>query len=137
MTDSPQDIGERSAKTLDGALGFEIIEAGEDRARGRFEVTDAVCQPFGIVHGGAYAAMAETLASATTYFAVHEGGEIAVGQSNHTSFLRPVTEGTVHAEGRRRHRGRTSWVWEVDFTDDAGRLCALSRITMAIRPAPR
>ena len=137
MTDGPQEVSARSAQTLDGALGFEIIDAGEDHARGRFEVSDAVRQPFGLVHGGAYAAMAETLASATTYFAVHEGGEIAVGQSNHTSFLRPVTEGTVHAEGRCRHRGRTSWVWEVDFTDDAGRLCALSRITLAIRPAPR
>ena len=48
-----------------------------------------------------------------------------MGQSNHTSFLRPVTEGTVHAEARRRHRGRTTWVWEVDFTDDQGRLCAI------------
>ena len=48
-----------------------------------------------------------------------------MGQSNHTSFLRPVSEGTVHADGRRRHRGRTTWVWDVEFTDDEGRLCAL------------
>jgi uncharacterized protein (TIGR00369 family) len=121
---------------LDGALGFEITEHGEDYARGRFRVTDAVRQPFGVVHGGAFAAFAETLASATTYMAVQPEGNIAVGQSNHTSFLRPVTAGTVHAEARRRHRGRTSWVWEVDFTDDEGRLCALSRVTMAVRPAP-
>ena len=123
--------------TLDGALGFELLEAHEDRALGRFEVTDSVRQPMGIVHGGAYAAMAETLASATTYMHVHGDGNIAVGQSNHTSFLRPVFSGTVHAEGRRRHRGRTSWIWEVDFTDDEGRLCAMSRVTMAVRPAPR
>ena len=122
--------------TLDGALGFELLEAGEERARGRFQVTDAVRQPMGIVHGGAYAAMAETLASATTYMHVHADGNIAVGQSNHTSFLRPVFEGTVHCEARRRHRGRTTWVWEVDFTDDDGRLCALARVTMAVRPAP-
>ncbi len=122
--------------TLDGALGFELQEAHEDRALGHFEVTDSVRQPMGIVHGGAYAAMAETLASAATYMHVHGDGNIAVGQSNHTSFLRPVFSGTVHAEGRRRHRGRTSWVWEVDFTDDEGRLCAMSRVTMAVRPAP-
>ena len=127
---------ERSAQTMDGVLGFEILESGEGHARGRFEVTDAVRQPFGVVHGGAYAAMAETLASATTYFAVNDGGDIAVGQSNHTSFLRPVAEGTVQAEARCRHRGRTSWVWEVEFTDGQGRLCALSRITLAVRPAP-
>ena len=119
------------------ALGFEITEAGEELARGRFPITDAVRQPMGVVHGGAYAAMAETLASAATYIAVQGGGHVAVGQSNHTSFLRPAVDGFVHAEARRRHRGRTSWVWEIDFTDDAGRLCALSRVTMAVRPAGR
>ena len=121
---------------MDGVLGFEILETCEGHARGRFEVTDAVRQPFGVVHGGAYAAMAETLASATTCCAVNDEGDIAVGQSNHTSFLRPVAEGTVQAEARCRHRGRTSWVWEVEFTDGQGRLCALSRITLAVRPAP-
>ena len=123
------------ARTLDGTLGFELLEAGEDRARGRFAVTDAVRQPMGVVHGGAFAAMAESLVSATTHMHVAGGGEVALGQSNHTSFLRPVGDGTVHAEARRRHRGRSSWVWEVDFTDDAGELCALSRVTLAIRPA--
>jgi 1,4-dihydroxy-2-naphthoyl-CoA hydrolase len=136
MTDTPEDLRERSASTLDGALGFEIVELGEDHARGRFRVTDAVRQPWGPVHGGAYAAMAETLASAPTAVAVRDEGSVALGQSNHTSFLRPAMEGTVHAEARRRHRGRTSWVWEVDFTDDQGRLCALSRVTLAVRPAP-
>lgn len=123
-------------RSLDQMLGFEMLEVGEDRATGRFEVIDAVRQPMGIVHGGAYAAMAESLASATTYLHVSGQGNIAVGQSNHTSFLRPVSSGTVHAEGRRRHRGRTTWVWEVDFTDDEGRLCAITRVTMAVRPAP-
>jgi len=130
------DLAARSDSTLDGALGFELLETSEDRVTGRFDVTDAVRQPMGIVHGGAYAAMAETMASATTYMHVHGDGNIAVGQSNQTSFLRPVTEGTVHGDGRRRHRGRTSWIWEIDFTDDAGRLCAISRVTMAVRPAP-
>ena len=137
MPDGPPDIRERSARTLDGVLGFEILDAQEEHARGRFQVTDAVRQPFGIVHGGAYAAMAETLASATTYFAVHADGDAAMGQSNDTSFLRPVAEGTVHAVARCRHRGRTTWVWEVEFTDDEGLLCALSRITLAVRPARR
>lgn len=130
------DFAERVANSMDGALGFRIDDVSEERASGSFEVSDAVRQPMGIVHGGAYAAMAETLASATTFMFVHGNGEIAVGQSNFTSFLRPIAEGTVHAEARRKHRGRTSWVWEVDFTDDQARLCATSRITMAIRPAP-
>ena len=122
--------------TMAEALGFELLELGEEVARGRFEVADAVRQPFGIVHGGAYAAMGETLASAATYTAVLDKGEMAMGQSNHTSFLRPVSKGFVNAEARVRHRGRTSWVWEIDFTDDEGRLCALTRVTMAVRPLP-
>jgi uncharacterized protein (TIGR00369 family) len=123
-------------RTMVGALGFELTEAGAEEARGRFAVEDRVRQPYGIVHGGAYAAMAETLASAATYLAVKDDGQLAMGQSNITNFLRPVSEGTVHAHGRRLHRGRTSWVWDVDFTDDDGRLCATTRVTMAVRPMP-
>jgi uncharacterized protein (TIGR00369 family) len=121
---------------MDGALGIEILDANPEVAHGLMPVSDANRQPYGIVHGGAYAALAETVVSATTALAVYEDGMIAVGQSNHTSFLRPVSSGTVHAEARRRHRGRTSWVWEVDCTDDEGRLCAIVRITMAVRPPP-
>jgi 1,4-dihydroxy-2-naphthoyl-CoA hydrolase len=123
--------------TLDGVLGFELVEIGEERARARFEVSDRVRQPLGLVHGGAYAALAESLVSASTYMAVAGEGMIAVGQSNHTSFVRPVSAGTVHAEARRRHRGRSSWVWDVDFSDQDGRLCALSRVTLAVRSAER
>jgi 1,4-dihydroxy-2-naphthoyl-CoA hydrolase len=120
--------------TLPGVLGFELLEIGPELATGRFPVEDRVRQPYGIVHGGAYAAMAETICSFATYSAVADDGMLAFGQSNDTSFLRPISEGTVHTEARRRHRGRTSWVWEVDFTDDEGRLCALSRVTLAVRP---
>jgi 1,4-dihydroxy-2-naphthoyl-CoA hydrolase len=124
-------------RTLDQALGLELLEAGEDGARGRFAVTDAVRQPHGLVHGGAYAALAESLASAGTHSAVAPDGRIAMGQSNHTSFMRPVTQGTVHAEATPRHRGRTTWLWDVEFMDDEGRLCALTRVTIAVRSAER
>jgi 1,4-dihydroxy-2-naphthoyl-CoA hydrolase len=134
MTESSVEL--RAQGTLPDTLGFELLDVGPERANGRFEVTDSVRQPLGIVHGGAYAAFAETLASMATYAAVAGDGMIAMGQANDTSFLRPVSEGTVHAEGRARHRGRTSWVWEVDFTDDRGRLCALTRVTIAVRPRP-
>jgi 1,4-dihydroxy-2-naphthoyl-CoA hydrolase len=123
-------------QNLNDALGMEVGEFDEQRISGSFPVTDRVRQPFGIVHGGAYAALAETLASVATYFAVQPNGEIAVGQNNDTSFLRPVSEGTVHASGTRRHRGRTSWIWDVEFRDDQDRVCALSRVTIAVRPAP-
>ena len=122
--------------TLDAVLGFEIVELGDERARARAEVGDQHKQPFGLVHGGVYAAMAESLASQATYEAVSGDGNMAVGLSNFTSFMRPILSGSIHAQAHRRHRGSTTWVWEVELTDDDGRLCALSRVTMAVRPAP-
>jgi 1,4-dihydroxy-2-naphthoyl-CoA hydrolase len=122
-------------ETLDGTLGFETLEVGPDAARSRAPVSNRLKQPWGLVHGGVYASMAESLASQATAMAVYDDGNIAVGLSNHTSFMRPALEGYVNASARRIHRGSTTWVWEVELTDDDGRLCALSRVTMAVRPA--
>jgi uncharacterized protein (TIGR00369 family) len=122
--------------TFDALYGLEVLESGPEHARGQVAVRDEVRQPAGLVHGGVYASIAESLASRATYEAVAPEGLTAQGLSNQTSFLRPILEGTVHAEARRRHRGRTTWVWEVDITDDEGRLCALVRMTIAVRPAP-
>ena len=121
-------------ETLDGTLGFEVLAVDDESARSRAPVTNSLKQPYGLVHGGVYAAMAESLASQATARAVADEGNIAVGLSNHTSFMRPILSGYVHAEARRRHRGSTTWVWDVEMTDDDGRLCALARVTMAVRP---
>ena len=115
-----------TAPPFDALYGIEIESATGEQARGRVPVADGVRQPAGLVHGGVYASMAESLAVAGTQAAT---GRAAVGHSSQTSFLRPITEGTVHASGRPRHRGRSTWVWEFDVTDDAGRLCALVRVT--------
>jgi 1,4-dihydroxy-2-naphthoyl-CoA hydrolase len=123
--------------TLDDVLGFEMLEATGERCRGRFRADPRVQQPMGLVHGGAYAALAESLASWATIIGVASRDSIAMGQSNSTHFLRPVTSGFVHAEGTPRHRGRSSWIWDIDFTDDEGRVCAMTRVTIAVRPARR
>jgi uncharacterized protein (TIGR00369 family) len=124
-------------QSFDALYGLEILEAGEERARGRVKVRDAVRQPMGLVHGGVFASMAESLTSMATAVAVAAEGRTAQGLSNQTSFLRPILEGWVHADARRRHKGRTTWVWEVDITDDQGRLCALVRMTIAVREPQR
>ena len=121
--------------TLDDVLGFELLELTPERCRARFAVEKRVQQPFGLVHGGAYAALAESMVSVSTHLAVSEEGNRAVGQSNATHFFRPASEGHVHAEGTPIHRGGSSWVWDVRFTDDEDRLCAASRVTVAVRPA--
>jgi uncharacterized protein (TIGR00369 family) len=118
---------------FDRLYGLEIDGLGEEEVRAHVDVRDELLQAAGLVHGGVYASIAEAITSGATYLAVQPEGKSAQGMSNQTSFLRPITAGTIHATARRRHRGRTTWVWEVDITDDDGRLCALVRMTIAIR----
>lgn len=120
-------------QTFDGLYGLEVHEVTDEMVTATVQVRDAVKQPKGQVHGGLFAAIAESLASMATDRAVAEEGRGAMGMSNATSFLRPVSEGTVHATARRLHRGRTTWVWDVEITDDAGRRCAITRMTVAVR----
>ena len=121
---------------FDRLYGLELLEINDGLVRGQVAVRDEIKQPAGLVHGGIYAAVAESLATTGTAVVVMPKGNMAMGLSNQTSFLRPATEGTIHAEARARHRGRTTWVWEVEITNDAGKLCALTRVTVAVRPAP-
>jgi 1,4-dihydroxy-2-naphthoyl-CoA hydrolase len=119
---------------FDGLYGLVVDGIDADGSiRAHVDVGDRHKQPAGLVHGGVYASIAESITSMATWFAVSADGRSAQGLSNQTSFLRPVLTGTVHAVGRPRHRGRTTWVWEVDMTDDEGRLCALVRMTIAVR----
>jgi uncharacterized protein (TIGR00369 family) len=121
---------------FDRHYGLDILSMDENEVRAQVAVRDELRQPGGLVHGGVFASMAESMTSIATWLAVHDQGKTAMGQSNQTSFLRPIVDGTIHAVGTCRHRGRTTWVWEVDITDDDGRLCALVRMTVAVRDAP-
>lgn len=123
------------AKTLDGLLGLQITGHGDDWAEATLEVGDHVRQPMGLVHGGVYAAIAESLTSMATAMAVAADGFQAQGLSNSTNFLRPCFEGTVSARADRLHRGRTTWVWDVRMSDDQGRVCAITRMVIAVRPS--
>jgi 1,4-dihydroxy-2-naphthoyl-CoA hydrolase len=118
---------------FDKLYGLEIVSVSDEEVRARVAVRDDLLQPAQLVHGGVFASMAESMTSLATSLAVHREGKTAMGQSNQTSFLRPIVGGTIHATGHRRHKGRTTWVWEVDISDDDGRLCALVRMTLAVR----
>ena len=115
-------------------LGLELLECNDDLVTARVPVRDELRQPFGLVHGGVFAAIAESLASVGTAAVVVPEGNAAMGLSNQTSFVRPITTGTIHARAQRRHHGRTTWIWDIEISDDEGRLCALSRMTIAVRP---
>lgn len=126
----------RDYQGFDALYGLELLELSDEAVRAQVPVADKIRQPFGLVHGGVMMAIAESLASVGTAVAVVPEGNAAMGLSNQTSFLRPIVEGTIHAVATRRHRGRTTWIWDVEISDDAGRLCALSRMTIAVRPMP-
>jgi 1,4-dihydroxy-2-naphthoyl-CoA hydrolase len=123
-------------RTMVGMVGIEVLEHTDDLVRGRLPVEDRVRQPYGIVHGGAIATLAESLTSLATAVGVRDDGKIAMGQEINASFMRPIVDGHVNAVCRVRRKGRTAWNWEVEITDDDGRLCALLRATIAVRDAP-
>jgi 1,4-dihydroxy-2-naphthoyl-CoA hydrolase len=126
----------RHHQGFDGLYGLVLTAVGEDRISAEVDVRDELKQPAGLVHGGVYASIAESIASLGTAYGVAADGKMAMGLSNQTSFLRPITQGTVHATAVVKHRGRTTWVWEVEITDDQGRLCVLTRMTVAVRDRP-
>ena len=115
-------------------MGWSSCRFSDTEVRAQVAVRDELKQPAGLVHGGVYASIAESIASFGTGLAVLAQGEMAMGLSNSTSFLRPVTDGVIHALATRVHRGRTTWVWDVRFSDDADRTCAVTRMTIAVRP---
>ena len=120
-------------KTFDALYGLQVQAVSEEEATATVPVGDHIKQPLGLVHGGVFASIAESLTSVATALAVAPEGKRAMGMSNNTSFMRPITEGTVHATARRIHKGRTTWLWDVEITDDQGRRCALTRMTIAVR----
>ena len=115
-------------------LGFKVVEIGDGEAVACFPVADRVRQRFGLVHGGAYAALAEMIATEATVAHVYKDGFAAMGISNETSFLSRRAATSITAHARARHRGRTTWVWEIDHPTTRAALCALSRVTIAVRP---
>jgi 1,4-dihydroxy-2-naphthoyl-CoA hydrolase len=122
--------------TFEGFLGLEWHELTDHSAKVSFKVRDNLKQPLGLLHGGIYSAVAETVASVATVRAVWRDGRIGSGLSNTASFLRPITAGTVSVSARRRHHDDREWLWSHEFHDDQNRLCALVDVTIAVRPAP-
>ncbi|WP_353108782.1 PaaI family thioesterase [Gordonia sp. (in: high G+C Gram-positive bacteria)] len=122
----------KTATGLDALLGFEIAEATGEGLRGTLAVRSDHHQPFGIVHGGTYCALAETAASVSAFCWLQESGigGHAVGVNNSTDFLRSVSEGVISVVATPVHRGKRQQLWLIDMTDDQGRLLAQSKVRM-------
>jgi 1,4-dihydroxy-2-naphthoyl-CoA hydrolase len=117
---------------FDALYGLELTDCSDSLVRGRVRVRGELTQSAGLVHGGVYSAISEALAARGTEAAVGAEGRRAIGLSHQTTTLHPVAGGTIHATAVRRHRGRTTWVWEVEIADDEQRRCAVARVTIAV-----
>ena len=124
-----------SANTLMEALDIRITAVGEDWLRGTMPVDRRTHQPYGLLHGGASVALAETLGSSAAMLTLDPEKELAVGLDINANHVRGVREGTVTGTARMLHLGRTTQVWEIRIEDDNGALVCISRITMAVIPA--
>ncbi|MGH8152451.1 MAG: hotdog fold thioesterase [Rhodanobacteraceae bacterium] len=122
-----------SRGTLMQALDIRITEIGDDYLRGTMPVDDRTRQPYGILHGGASVALAETLGS-TAAMLCCEDGRAAVGLEINANHLRAVRDGLVTGTARPIHVGRSTQVWEIRIENGAGDLVCIARLTMAVVP---
>ena len=114
----------------DDVVGLELQDVSGDRVTGRLEVKPHLHQPYGIVHGGVFCSVVETVASVGGAVWFGDRGHV-VGVSNHTNFLRAVREGVLAIEGTPVHRGRTQQLWQVEVKDETGRLVARGEVRLA------
>jgi 1,4-dihydroxy-2-naphthoyl-CoA hydrolase len=119
------------ATSLSDLLGIEIEEVSGERVVASMPVTARHHQPLGYLHGGASVVLAETVASVGATAGVLPE-RVAFGLEINANHVRPVREGTLRAVGERLHAGRTTQIWDVRISDEAGRLVCVSRCTLAL-----
>jgi len=132
MADDPRGLHSH----FDALVGTQWLDDDPDHARVRIELRDELRQPVGLLHGGVLSTLVESVCSRATALAVLDQGMMAMGQSISVNFIRPVTVGGAEVSAKARHRGRTTWVWDAEVTNDDGKICALAQMTIAVRPIP-
>lgn len=130
-----QELQSACTSTLVESLGIEFTTVGEDYIEARMPVDERTMQPMGLLHGGASAALAETLGGAGAYLSVEEG-TVCVGLEINANHVRPAGRGWVTGRAEPLHRGRTTQVWNIAIRDEAKDLVCISRLTVAVRRFP-
>ena len=131
---SVEALNARSAGTLMEALGIAFTELGDGYLRATMPVDARTHQPYGLLHGGASVALAETLGSSAGMLMA--GGNAVVGLEINANHLRAVRSGIVTGTARPIHVGRSTQVWEIRIEDEAGKPVCISRITLSVLPQP-
>ncbi len=134
MTELTQAAGPRLDPAEAGAflhaLGLTLGEIEATRVTGCLDLGPRHHTPWGIVHGGVYATAVESLASIGASKAVRDQGQVAVGLTNTTHFLRPLTQGRANIEATALSQGRSQQLWQVDITDESGKLIAHGEVRL-------
>jgi len=125
-------INDARADTMPDLLGIKITAVGDDSVQGTMPVDHRTIQPYGILHGGASVALAETLGSIGSALCIDPDRQYCVGLDINTSHIRSVSEGTVTGTARPLHIGRRTHVWNIEIVAESGKLVSVSRLTMAI-----
>ncbi len=131
---SPDGLNGHARGTLSEALGIVVTEVGEDYVRAEMAIEAATRQPFGLLHGGASAALAETVGSIAGNLCLDPEREAAVGVELNANHLRACRQGKVTATARPLRVGRRLHVWEIHILDDRERLVCVSRLTLSVVP---
>ena len=129
---SVQELNSGRAGTLIEHLGIEFTEISDDFIRGTMPVDERTRQPYGLLHGGASVALAETLGSTGAALCIDAGAYQCVGQEINANHVRPVHTGFVTGTARPVHLGGRTHVWVIDIVNEAGKLVCTSRLTMAV-----
>ena len=130
-TATPEELNQRGSRTMPGLLGIRVTEIGPDFLRATMPVNERTHQPFGVLHGGASVALAETVGSLAAMLSV-DPSYMALGQEINANHLRSISSGLVTATARPFHLGRSSHVWHIEIRDEQERLVCVSRLTMAV-----
>ena len=126
------DLNARSVDTLVEHIGIEYTEIGDDYIKARMPVDSRTVQPARILHGGASAALAETVGSVAATLCIDMTQQYAVGLDINANHLKSVRSGFVYGTARPVHLGRRTHVWEIKITDEAQKLVCISRLTLMI-----
>jgi uncharacterized protein (TIGR00369 family) len=127
-----EQLNDSGRQTMVSHLGIEFTEIREDSLVARMPVDERTIQSYGLLHGGASVALAETLGSVCSSLTLDITQKVAVGMEVNANHIRPVTSGWVYGEARPVHLGSATQVWEIRINNEAGKLVCISRLTMAV-----
>ena len=134
---SLEELNRLNAGNLLGHLGIEFVAIDSDSLTARMPVDHRTTQPFGLLHGGASVALAESVGSFAAFLTLREHNKTTVGIEVNANHLRPVTTGFVYGVARPLHIGRNTQVWDIRISDDSSRLICVARHTVAVIPHPK